>query len=36
MIFLSKKINNKHGKFDLIVANNVIANIDDLMTFLSL
>ena len=26
----SKKINNKHGKFDLIVANNVIANIDDL------
>lgn len=27
---LSKKINNKFGKFNLIIANNVIANIDDL------
>ncbi len=27
---LSKKISNKHGNFDLIVANNVIANIDNL------
>jgi 2-polyprenyl-3-methyl-5-hydroxy-6-metoxy-1,4-benzoquinol methylase len=27
---LSMKINNKHGSQDLIIANNVIANIDDL------
>ena len=27
---LSKKINNKFGKFNLIIANNVIANIDNL------
>ena len=27
---LSKKITGTHGVFDLIVANNVIANIDDL------
>ena len=27
---LSNKIKKKHGKFDVIIANNVIANIDDL------
>ena len=34
---LSKKISNKYGNFQLIIANNVIANIDDLNEiFLSL
>ena len=28
--YLADKINNRYGKFDTIIANNVIANIDDL------
>ncbi len=36
-LILSKEISNKYGKFQLIIANNVIANIDDLNeVFLSL
>ena len=32
---LVKKINLRHGKFDLILANNVFANIDDINSWIS-